>query len=94
MPSWKMFSADDHVDLQYLPGDMWMKRVPQKYRDRVPRLIETKDGWHFEADGKIFGKHYKYDEFTSAKFGSPGGGDLRHLSFAWKTWIGMVSNAR
>jgi hypothetical protein len=40
---------------------MWVKRVPQKYRDRVPRLIETKDGWHFEADGKIFGKHYKYD---------------------------------
>jgi hypothetical protein len=55
MPSWKLFSADDHVDLQYLPGDMWVKRVPQKYRDRVPRLIETKDGWHFEADGKIFG---------------------------------------
>lgn len=69
MPSWKLFSADDHVDLQYLPGDMWVKRVPQEYRDRVPRLIETKDGWHFEADGQIFGKHYKYDEFTSAKFG-------------------------
>ena len=69
MPSWKLFSADDHVDLQYLPGDMWVKRVPQKYRDRVPRLIETKDGWHFEADGKIFGTHYKYDDFTSAKFG-------------------------
>jgi hypothetical protein len=69
MPSWKLFSADDHVDLQYLPGDMWVKRVPQKYRDRVPRLIETKDGWHFEADGKLFGRHYKYDDFTSAKFG-------------------------
>jgi Amidohydrolase len=69
MPSWKLFSADDHVDLQYLPGDMWVKRVPQKYRDRVPRLIETTDGWHFEADGKLFGRHYKYDDFTSAKFG-------------------------
>ena len=57
MPSWKLFSADDHVDLQYLPGDMWVKRVPQKYRDRVPRLIERKDGWHFEADGKLFGRH-------------------------------------
>ena len=69
MPSWKLFSADDHVDLQYLPGDMWVKRVPQKYRDRVPRLIETEGGWHWEADGKLFGTYYKYNDFTSAKFG-------------------------
>ena len=69
MPSWRFFSADDHVDLQYLPGDMWVKRVPQKYRDRVPRLIETEEGWHWEADGKLFGPSYKYSDFTRAKFG-------------------------
>ena len=69
MPDWKMFSADDHVDLPYLPGDLWIERVPRKFRDRVPRLVETTEGWHWEADGKLFGALYRYDNYTSIRFG-------------------------
>ena len=69
MPDWKMFSADDHVDLPYLPGDLWIERVPRKFRDRVPRLVETAEGWHWEADGKLFGALYRYDNYTSIRFG-------------------------
>ena len=69
MPDWKMFSADDHVDLPYLPGDLWIERVPRKFRDRVPRLVETTEGWHWEADGKLFGARYRYDNYTRIRFG-------------------------
>ena len=69
MPDWKMFSADDHVDLPYLPGDLWVERVPRKFRDRVPRLVENAEEWHWEADGKLFGVRYRYDNYTSIRFG-------------------------
>ncbi|MCY4440969.1 MAG: hypothetical protein OXE53_12255, partial [Deltaproteobacteria bacterium] len=61
MPDWKMFSADDHVDLAYLPGDLWQKRVPAAYRDRVPRLVETAEDWHWEMDGRPMGSSQKKD---------------------------------
>ena len=69
MPDWKMFSADDHVDLPYLPGDLWTARVPRKFRDRVPRLVESAEEWHWEADGELFGARYLYDNYTSIRFG-------------------------
>ena len=69
MPDWKMFSADDHVDLPYLPGDLWAERVPRKFRDRVPRLVENAEEWHWEADGELFGARYRYDNYTSIRFG-------------------------
>ena len=69
MPNWKMFSADDHVDLPYLPGDLWTGRVPRKFRERVPRLVENAEEWHWEADGKLFGARYRYDNYTSIRFG-------------------------
>lgn len=69
MPSWNMISADDHVDLWYLPGDLWEKRVPQRYLDRVPHLIDTDDSWHWEVDGKLFGRSLTKNDINSATFG-------------------------
>ena len=51
MPSWKMFSADDHVDLQYLPGDMWVKEGPSEIpgqgspADRDEGRVALRSGW-------------------------------------------------
>lgn len=69
MPSWKMFSADDHVDLHYLPGDLWEKRVSARFRDRVPRLVEDQEGWRWEVNGKVFGRSLKWSAATNTKFG-------------------------
>jgi predicted TIM-barrel fold metal-dependent hydrolase len=42
-----MVSVDDHV---LEPPSVWQDRVPQKYRDRAPRLVQTGDGefWAYE----------------------------------------------
>ncbi len=69
MPSWKMFSADDHVDLPYLPGDLWETRVPTAFRDRAPRLFETEEGWHWEIDGRALGLPLERDAITTTTFG-------------------------
>ncbi len=69
MPDWKLFSADDHVDLPYLPGDLWEKRVPAAYRERVPRLVETTSDWHWEMDGRLLGTPQKKDAVITTSFG-------------------------
>jgi predicted TIM-barrel fold metal-dependent hydrolase len=48
----KLISCDDHLDLQYLPADLWTERLPAKLRDRAPR-VEERDGrlvWVCEGD--------------------------------------------
>ena len=38
-----MISCDDHLDLQYLPKDLWLSRLPKSLLDRAPR-VEERDG--------------------------------------------------
>ena len=40
---YKTISADDHLDLQYLPPDLWTARLPKSLRDRAPH-VEGRDG--------------------------------------------------
>lgn len=39
----QVMSADSHMDLIYLPPDTFTSRVPARWRDRVPRVVE-RDG--------------------------------------------------
>jgi predicted TIM-barrel fold metal-dependent hydrolase len=41
---YRIISADDHIDMQWLPRDLWRNRVPQSWRDRAPKVVETADG--------------------------------------------------
>jgi predicted TIM-barrel fold metal-dependent hydrolase len=41
---YRVISADDHIDLQWLPRDLWQERVPPAWRDRAPRVVETAEG--------------------------------------------------
>jgi predicted TIM-barrel fold metal-dependent hydrolase len=41
---YRTVSADDHIDLQWLPKDLWQKRVPSQWRERSPRVADTADG--------------------------------------------------
>jgi len=43
----KLFSADDHI---IEPADVWSSRVPQKYRDAAPHVIEEdgREYWVYE----------------------------------------------
>jgi predicted TIM-barrel fold metal-dependent hydrolase len=41
---YRVISADDHIDLPWLPRDLWDKRVPAAWRERAPRVVDTADG--------------------------------------------------
>jgi predicted TIM-barrel fold metal-dependent hydrolase len=42
--NYRVISADDHIDLPWLPKDLWRERVPAAWRERAPRVVETPDG--------------------------------------------------
>src|SRR6185369_17979424 len=39
-----IISADDHIDMPWLPKDLWQRRVPAQWRERAPRVADTADG--------------------------------------------------
>ena len=41
---YRIISADDHIDMAWLPRDLWQQRVPIQWRERVPRVVDTADG--------------------------------------------------
>ena len=41
---YRVISADDHIDMPWLPRDLWQKRVPPQWRERAPRVVDTADG--------------------------------------------------
>ena len=44
---YRIISADDHIDLQWLPRDLWQTRVPASWRERAPRVVDTPEGPHW-----------------------------------------------
>ena len=49
-------SADDHIDLGYLPRDLWTSRVPEALRERAPHVVANGDGDEFwVCDGATWG---------------------------------------
>ena len=42
--NYRIISADDHIDLQWLPKDLWQKRVSASWRARAPKVVETPEG--------------------------------------------------
>ena len=39
--TYQVISADGHIET---PPDVWLKYVPEKWRDRAPRLVKLPDG--------------------------------------------------
>jgi len=50
--NYRIVSADDHIDLMWLPKDTWQKRVPAAWRERAPKVIDTADGPYWTCDGE------------------------------------------
>jgi predicted TIM-barrel fold metal-dependent hydrolase len=78
---YRLFSADSHLEIS---PERWTKRVPEKYRDRAPRLVKLPNG----GDGVIVegrplyvvglaiaGKPYERHELSGVNYeGSEGAG--------------------
>ena len=47
----RIISADGHIDLRHMPHDVFTSNAPAKWKDRVPHVIETKEGTHWFAEG-------------------------------------------
>ena len=57
---YRTISADDHIDLRWLPKDLWTERLPAGLRDRGPRVEETENGAYWICDGQTWSPHGYY----------------------------------
>ncbi|PYN96060.1 MAG: amidohydrolase [Candidatus Rokuibacteriota bacterium] len=51
-----LISADDHLDLQYLPPDLWTTRLPKSLRDRAPHVEDRDGGSVWVCEGGVWGR--------------------------------------
>ncbi|MDE3077633.1 MAG: amidohydrolase family protein, partial [Chloroflexota bacterium] len=71
---YRVISADDHIDVRFLPADLWTSRAPARLRERVPHL-EPVDGLAFwVCDGQRWGRWGQYAADGPAKWALEAGG--------------------
>jgi predicted TIM-barrel fold metal-dependent hydrolase len=56
----RFISADDHIDLRWLPKDLWSHRLPVRWRERGPRVIDNDHGAFWSWEGETFSPHGYY----------------------------------
>jgi len=52
---YRIISADCHIDMTWMPGDLWIENAPAKFKEGVPQVRETPDGPHWYVEGKDVG---------------------------------------
>src|SRR5260370_10295791 len=52
---YRVVSADDHIDLTWLPKDLWQKLVPAQWREPAPKVVGTPEGPHCTGYGDRWG---------------------------------------
>ncbi len=57
---YRVISADDHIDLRWLPRDLWTQRLPVALRERAPSVVETEKGMHWQCEGTFWGAWAPY----------------------------------
>ena len=57
---YRFSSADDHIDLRWLPKDLWMERLPTKLRERGPQVVDTEKGAYWTWEGQTWSPHGYY----------------------------------
>lgn len=48
-------SVDSHVDMSWLPGDLFVENAPQHLKNKVPLILDTRDGPAWVAEDNILG---------------------------------------
>lgn len=57
MADYPIISADDHIDMQWLPADIFESRVAASVRDKMPQVEKTERGAVWMLDGKVIAPH-------------------------------------
>ncbi|HEX2227883.1 MAG TPA: amidohydrolase family protein [Candidatus Binatia bacterium] len=75
----RFISADDHIDLRWLPEDLWTERLPSRLRERGPRVIENENGAYWTWEGGIYSPHgcYTAAQGSGAMWAIERGGVMR-----------------
>ena len=60
-------SADDHIDLAYLPKDLWTERVPSALKGTAPHIEVTDKGEFWVCEDKVWSEYR-----NAAWFARPG----------------------
>jgi uncharacterized protein len=58
--AYRFISADDHIDLRWLPKNLWTERLPSNLRERGPRVVENENGSYWTWEGQTFSPHGYY----------------------------------
>ena len=51
----KVISGDCHIDIPWLPADLFVTQGPAHLKDRMPRVEDTANGKQWVADGAYVG---------------------------------------
>jgi len=52
---YRIISADGHIDMTWMPGDLWVDSAPSKWRAQVPQVRQTPAGPRWYAEEKELG---------------------------------------
>ena len=93
---YKRISADCHLDMPWMPPDLFTSMAPREMKDRMPFVVETDDGPKWTAkNGASFGykngvgpagskyvpgKHHRVDVMAETGLYSDGANDIRRVS--------------
>jgi predicted TIM-barrel fold metal-dependent hydrolase len=61
---YRYVSADQHLDLLWTPPDLFTSRVPARFAEAAPKVVDTDEGARWSWEGKLWG--------PSASKGTPG----------------------
>ena len=51
----KVISGDCHIDIPWLPSDLFVSNAPLHLKDKMPYVMETSEGKQWFVDGKLLG---------------------------------------
>jgi predicted TIM-barrel fold metal-dependent hydrolase len=66
MPDHRIYSCDDHLDMNAVPPTLWTDRVPSKHREVVPHVVEKSKLKLWVVDGKPVSVSGRYDGIDTA----------------------------
>jgi predicted TIM-barrel fold metal-dependent hydrolase len=53
--AYTIISADGHIDMTWMPGDLWVNNAPTRWKEFVPQVRETPDGPRWYAEEQELG---------------------------------------
>lgn len=56
LPTYPIISADDHLDLSYLPEDFWARTMPASMGTKIPHIEERNGVFLWVCDGRSWGR--------------------------------------